>query len=473
MPLTKEQFQKALQAGFSVEEIAGFEQRKQSEKPTLQENQQKQKAAQENLKIAQKGTEPFSILSQTLSNMTQHPIKSIAGTVLNPATQTLTGKSIEKRADESVQSSNIGQSTQRPFDKNLGLIQPVAMASNIAGQIADQATTPLNYVGAKAIKPIAKVGGMAAKGVGKLFGFESGRLINSLIKPADKAFNFGRNPGQQVVKEGITANTMEDLSSKIGSKLDEAQKDLQTTLSNPELVKKIDNYSDAIKPIDDAIAEASRNPRSNSALITRLENAKKDLLGYKADSTGKEVATRDLSQLNPVQAVQLKRDLGDMTKWTKDNYADDVKANLALKKAYGQIKGRLEKNVPGIREQNDRLANLIDANIAVKKRTNLLQKSDMAGGLFEKGSLFTAGYGILTGNIHEALGGIGAFGIKKLMDSPMAKTHVAQWLNGLSKSDLATAIAKYPQLKTLVYKSIRQNGETKPTLFHQPFKDIK
>jgi hypothetical protein len=262
-------------------------------------------------------------------------------------------------------------------------------------------------------------------------------MINSLIKPAQKAFNFGKNPGVQVVREKITANNMEDLGTKVKTALEDASNKLKQRIGLAKSLGGTADYSDMLKPIDEAIARAKRLPKTYEELITRLENAKSDLL-----------QNRDLSKLRPEEAVQLKRDIGDVAKWTKEG-TDDETANKALKQAYHSVKTKLETTIPGIKAENERLANLITADVAISKRSNMLQKSDLASGLFEKGSLLTALYGALTGNMHEAVGGLGVYGIKKLMDSPAAKTRSAQWLMNLSESDLKKAIQEMPWIKQI------------------------
>lgn len=478
MPLTQEQFLKARQAGFSVEQIAEFQNRIHSESPknALQVNAGNPdmqggakspalQQAKQQLQTAQIQNSPFSILSQGMketSNQISPTPQNTLKVLTQPIAQTITGKSLEDIARErSLAGKDVPQSKVRPFDKNIPKVANEALSNALTAQEADMATTPSNYIGLGAFKPIVKAGGMAAKGIGQAAKFESGRLLNSLIKPANKAFNFGKNPGQQVVKEGITAGNIEELSQKITGKLNEAQKDLQTTLSQPQLVSKIDNYSDAIKPLDEAIANAKRLPKSNSALIKRLENAKKDLM-----------KTGDITKLNPVQAVQLKRDIGDITKWTKEGGEDDIKANVALKKSYNAVKQRIEKNIPGVKEKNERLANLIDADIATKRTSKSLQRADIMGGIYEKVTGIGGVIELLRGDVEQGLTGLGMYGLKKAMDSPLVKTHVAQWLNKLSQSDIAKAVSEYPQLRSLLYKNIKQN-QPQPTLTQQPFKNIR
>ena len=427
-PLTEDQFNTARSKGFTTDQIIGFEkQRKAEQSPTP------------------------SVASEGWEYLENHPVKAL----MQPISQTFTGKTPMQMAEEA---SPITEPPIRKSGRTVIMPTQAEMDPQLSrrqAQIelalpAEAVSAPINLIGGRLLKPISQI----PEAIGKFSGFEAGRLINSLIKPAQKAFNFGKNPGYQVVKERIVANNMEDLGTKIKGKLEEASQNLKQRIGTSNNIP--DDYSDMLKPIDQAITDAKRLPKTNDALITRLENARSDLL-----------QKRDLTKLTPQEAVQLKRDIGDVTKWTKEG-TDDATANKTLKQAYHSVKIKLEKNIPGIKADNERLANLIDADVASTKRTNMLQKADLAGGLFEKGSLLTALYGALTGNVHEAIGGIGVFGIKKLMDSPAAKTRIAQWLNNLSKSDLANVFNKYPQLKPLVRTEETQESPTKPQLLRLP-----
>ena len=244
-------------------------------------------------------------------DIAQHPFQSIGKTLMQPVEESLTGRSIADKTDASIkkEAGNANFKGMNPYEvKNkLGDIQDAAFKKMVMAEFADQLTTPINYVGGKAVGEAAKGLVKGVQGIGKLAGYESGRIINSLIKPAQKAFNFGKNPGIQVVKEKIVANNMEELGTKIKQSLEDASKNLKERIGLANKTGKTADYSDMLKPIDKAIADAKRLPKTNDALITRLENAKSDLL-----------LNKDLTKLKPEDAVQLKRDIGDVTKWTKE-----------------------------------------------------------------------------------------------------------------------------------------------------------
>ena len=82
----------------------------------------------------------------------------------------------------------------------------------------------------------------------------------------------------------------------------------------------------------------------------------------------------------------------------------------------------------------------------------------MMGGIYEKVTGLGGLMELLRGDLKGGLTGLGLYGMKKIMDSQLAKTHVAQWLNNLSKSDLVEAVGKFPQLKSLI-RMAKQSGQ--------------
>lgn len=94
----------------------------------------------------------------------EHPFK----TVLDPAIKTATGKSLEDRAVDYTQSKDFSNTPKnRPFDRNLNQVKGRAFDTVLSGQVADQATTPANYIGGKLIEPVAKGIATGVKGAGK------------------------------------------------------------------------------------------------------------------------------------------------------------------------------------------------------------------------------------------------------------------------------------------------------------------
>lgn len=128
--------------------------------------------------------------------------------------------------------------------------------------------------------------GKGTEAVGK--GFQKGlefaksggaRVINSLIKPLLKDFSYGKNPGRSVAQERIVANSLDELAVKIKEKSDEIGNKIGQILRKPENASKRINLSQAVDPIDNAIANASKHPKTNRSLIERLQNLRDDIFG--------------------------------------------------------------------------------------------------------------------------------------------------------------------------------------------------
>lgn len=262
------------------------------------------------------------------------------------------------------------------------------------------------------------------------------RMINSLIKPLKKDFAFGKNAGEGVVKEGIIATSFDDLTSKISKKVQEIGQKIKLVVSNPENQNKIINNSNIVAKLDNALAEASKSPKTNSALIERLQNAKDDILGAVESQEGVKYYTRDITKMTPLETFDLKRQVGDITKFT-GNASDDALVNKALKQTYGQLKENLNKTVPDLVDLNERFANMKTADIAIKYRDKILQRQNMLNvvpKLAIGGGTLASLY---TGNPAGLVGGLALAGLEKVAASTPFKTVVAKGLyktgSGLQK----------------------------------------
>lgn len=88
----------------------------------------------------------------------QHPIGSLAKTILQPAAKSLTGKSLEDMArDKSLSGGDVPVATARPFDSKLGDVQDTAFKNAVGAQVGDAVTTPVNYVGGALLKGASNV----------------------------------------------------------------------------------------------------------------------------------------------------------------------------------------------------------------------------------------------------------------------------------------------------------------------------
>lgn len=234
------------------------------------------------------------------------------------------------------------------------------------------------------------------------------KVMNSLIKPLKKDFAYGKRPGRTVAKEGIIGNSLDELATNISKRKDEYGAQIGEKIKN---VKTTDDYSKVTSPIDKAIAQLQKTPRTNANAINRLTDAKKDLLGIK-EFDGVVIAQDDITKLTPLQAFELKTRVADMTKWT-GNASDDKVINQALQKTYREIKHKLNRNVDGLRPLNEKYADLLTALNATKYREAISNRNNVFG---------------LNDRIAGGFAGVPAFLINHLTGTPAFKTRVSAWL---------------------------------------------
>jgi hypothetical protein len=275
------------------------------------------------------------------------------------------------------------------------------------------------------------------------------KVVNSLIKPLLKDFSYGKNPGRGVATEGIVFNSLEEGAVKIGDrlKLIGSQMDKIANSKKGEII----DISDVLSPIDKAIAEAQKTPRTNSALISRLQDAKDDLMGVVRDETGEVVFQKDLSNMTFQEVLDFKRTVGDITKFT-GNASDDKLANTALKSVYGGAKTAVNKAAPEMAGLNERWANLKSAEIAIKYRDKIEARQNLislapkllGGGL--------GSFGIVTMNPAAIGAALLSYGADTLFSSSAFKTRLAKWLAKSSKEERDELIRNAPVIKNILDK---------------------
>jgi len=191
--------------------------------------------------------------------------------------------------------------------------------------------------------------------------------VNALLKPKTVNYVYGKNPGKAVIDEGITGKTFEEIHGQLENKLEEVGKLYEPVLAAHQKVRiNVDAFTN---PLDVAMAKARRNPRTNKALITRLENAKRDLrMELDNEMTGEALpGAGSFKKMSPKDALELKRAIGEITKFTADIQEDNI-VNAALKQSYHMVDNKLDLAVPGIKQLNERWANLLGATVAARNK---------------------------------------------------------------------------------------------------------
>lgn len=171
-PLTEEEYNKAINSGFTHDQIVDFE---------------KQRMAEE--------TPPDSIATKGPGYVQQHPVLSL----LQGLPQTITGKSMEQRAVESTQNPSFGQSATAPFDKNVPNSGNIALGQLIGGQAVDIATSPSTYLAGPILKGTGQVLGKSAVFIGNVLNKAKASYITDEVAP--KAFNVFKNNVEKFTSE--------------------------------------------------------------------------------------------------------------------------------------------------------------------------------------------------------------------------------------------------------------------------------
>ncbi len=280
----------------------------------------------------------------------------------------------------------------------------------------------------------------------------AGRLVDSLIKPSKAQVKYGQQPGQEVAKLGLKANSLGGLGEEIAMKKGNLGKQIDRVLNGPAAAnKRIDIVPLINGPIDAAIVHA-RVTTGNHAIVARLENLREALLRNRFGLEGLPKAVR----LAPADARKLKTAIGDAGAFRGTADPIEGTAKDVSQKIYRNLKDAINKEVPRVRALNGSYSNLESAAGAVADRVDAIQKMNFLG-------LTDAGLGVATafiteaqrGNMTEAvLLGLIASGASKAAGSTPVKTRLASMLAQLSPGD-RTIIARQvvPMIRNLFLAS--------------------
>ncbi len=303
--------------------------------------------------------------------------------------------------------------------------------------------------------PIVGRGASAAKAAVLPSGKEAGgRVINSLVKPLLKDFSYGKDPGKAVAEAGIVANSLDDLAVKIRDVRQATGSQIGEAVARDNGVY---NAQAAFSSIDNAIAEAQKSPRTNAAIINRLQNLKDDLLQVGEDG----LPTRNLENLSAEDLFALKRDVGDLTRWT-GNASDDEIVNKALKQTYGNLKGQLDDNVTGVRELNEKYANLLSAENATVYRDKIASRQNLislSGTQLGTAAAITSAV-VSGGAVIPILIGASTGAATEALRSPAVKTRAAAWLASASEKEIKDAFLEAPWLRGALQTALFGENET-------------
>ncbi len=290
------------------------------------------------------------------------------------------------------------------------------------------------------------------------------KFINSLIKPKQADFAYGKDPGRTVSSMGITGNNLDDFADNIHTAKREVGEQIGAIYSDPKNAGVIVDASDEIQKIDDAIAKASRGGKENQGIVTTLQNTKDALLfdhAVNADGVIEKIGTtpRDLSKLTAQEAFDLKKVIAEQTKFT-GKASDDKTVNSILKSMYGGIKDKLNKGLgkksPELIDLNQKFADLTSAEIATRNRDAIIKRADLVSLPIKVGSATALITALSTGGaaVPAILAGASAAVLDKALESTAVRTRIAAWLGSETPSTISKVLANNPEIKTVLLRAL-------------------
>jgi hypothetical protein len=351
--------------------------------------------------------------------------ESIGKGITDIASFFLPGGAVEaagKAAETGIEALNLGSKTAKAL--NLGARAGAEAASTFGVSKAEGQSNKdaaINSV-------IGGLSPIASEVLAPLKESAAGRFINSLIKPKEADFRFGKNPGLAVAEEGITGNTLKGLQNNISRARKAVGQSIDTLLTHPAVAGIKQDITAAFTPIDEAISKAVDNGEQD--LVTRLLSLKNGLTkDYKlVDGALKETGAKDLV-LTPKEIQQMKIKVGEGTRWTGQAFDSDI--NQVKTKVYRELNNLVEKAAPGTKELQAKYANLLTAEKAAEKRAGVATRNN----LVSLPNVIEGGLGTLLGTV--ASGGVGipalatgvaGIGLSKAAGSTAFKSRVAKQL---------------------------------------------
>lgn len=281
------------------------------------------------------------------------------------------------------------------------------------------------------------------------------RMIEQIIRPPKKQLAFARDPGGEVARMGITANSLEGLETAIKGAKEKTGKFIDSMLQSPSAMKKRVDVVPAINgPIDEAIQQA-KTTTGNTAVVSRLESMREALLSKRFNVTNPKAI-----RLSPLDARKLKTEIGETIRWSEDPI--EGTAQQVVQKIYRNLNDAIDKEVDGVKLFNRKYSNLLAAEKSTADRIDAVARTNtsiLGLGLSDLGTSVAIGALQAMNSGDMTSGGLLALGTGaalRTMKSPAASTRLAAQFAKLSP-DERTIIASQvvPLLRNL---ALRENA---------------
>ncbi len=319
--------------------------------------------------------------------------------------------------------------------------------------------------------PLGVAGGVAAKdALQKGVQLSSEGIINRIIKPAAKDLGYGKEPARGILNEGITANSLDDLKTKVQNKRSEIGLGIgQVGQQIQQKLGKALDLSSALTPLDAAMTKAAK--ANNPTLLQNLNNVKIALTHDLSLNMGEDGIpsivmgnARNLKNVGYEDAVALMKDVVDHTKFT-GNPSDDKALNVATQDVQRLLRQMMnsaaDKADPKLGQQirnlNTRYGDLSSAATAIAHREIVAQRNNVFNIAqkigFGASVLTSLATGILSGDWVNAgmllAGEAGLLGLSKAASTVAAQTRVAKFLDMLGPKERQGILNSTPVLKNL------------------------
>lgn len=322
----------------------------------------------------------------------------------------------------------------------IGKMAGISGTQAFGGALQQEGATPEAVLG-------ATVGGAALGAAGPFIGKLSkplqkvmkeklpSRFINRILKPKDMEFNFGKNPGLAVAREGVTANSLEGLQKGISGKLKELGTAIGASAKKGTGTFNAENFLAQEVP---RVTENLTDPNT----AAHLQNVINALTFNTKFVDGKLVKTapKALGELTAPQLHDFQKKLGALTKWT--GAPGEKEVNKILQEWYGQVGKQLEQMAPGTKKLQRRYADMLGAEKSIQNQIVKANKASLMGNTLTPTLGGLAGFSSgdnLEDRVRNALIGVAASKIPKALGKPAIATRAAK--------ALATPIVKATQKK--------------------------
>lgn len=280
--------------------------------------------------------------------------------------------------------------------------------------------------------------------------------INNLIGVRKGELSYGKNPGEQIAQDRITANSVEDLGNKITSKLDDLHNQSKTVMSQAKKTGVRVDMTPTVNSIDESIKFEKGNLKNIDPTIKSDAKKKIEVLMELKNNLIKKLG-KNVKNVDPDTANEVKKMLGSTTKWTPETASYVKTMNMAKVKAYGATRQAIETVVPDIAPINEAFSNYIAADHAINRVLDAAKnyKEPLLSGqsLFKRGIGGLIGYGTTRDWKGAVIGGLLEPYAMQVMNSPTVITQLSSVIKSLSPNDIKTLAENSPTIFESLLKS--------------------